>query len=522
MREVELVLILLAAVAVLVSISARLSIPYPILLVLGGLVLGFVPGLPVVQLDPHVVFVLFLPPLLYWDAASTSWRDFRAGIRTISLLAIGLVVATTLGVGALAHSALHLSWAAALTLGAVVSSTDPVAASSVMKRMGVPPKVITIVQDESLINDATALVVFASTIEILKTGEFSLGRASLEFVFVAVGGVLVGLAAGWVVHQLQHQIDEALVSGVLRLMTPFVVYILAESVHVSGILAVVVTGLYSGRKASTELTSEERLESAMIWQMVTFIINGLVFILIGLQFRSILDAIDDRSTSSLIRDALLISFAVIAVRMVWVYLAGGAIRLLPPSLTGREEELDVREMTIVGWSGMRGVVALATALSMPWVTSSGIISERPLIQFLTFAVILVTLVGQGLTLPMIISALGITRGDRSAREEQRAREAMTRAALGQLDRLSRDAAGSEMYGMLHRYYRNQLTRNGSSSVPGDESWVQDVRDVRRDLLDVEHQTLVNLRDQEVISYAVLHRLERELDIEAMHLDARVI
>jgi len=522
MREVELVLILLAAVAVLVSIAGRLSIPYPILLVLGGLVLSFVPGLPVIVLDPHVVFVLFLPPLLYWDAASTSWRDFRADIRTITLLAIGLVVATTLCVGILAHSVLHLSWTAAFTLGAVVSSTDPVAASAVMKRMGVPPKVIAIVQDESLVNDATALVVFGAAIEALKTGSFSLGHASLEFVFVAVGGALVGLASGWVLYLLQHQIDEARVSGVLRLMTPFVVYILAESIHVSGILAVVVTGLYSGRKAPTDLTSQERLGTAVIWQMATFIINGLVFILIGLQFSSILDAIDERSTSSLIKDGVLISLAVIGVRMVWVYLGAGAIRLLPQRLTGREEELDVREMTIVGWCGMRGVVALATALSLPWVTNTGIFTERPLIQFLTFAVIFVTLVGQGLTLPALITALGVTRGDRSLREEQRAREAMTRAALKQLDRLSRDFAGNEVYGTLRRHYQNLLTRTSASSAPGDESWVQSVRDLRRELLDVEHQTLVQLRDQDVNSDAVLHSLQRELDIEATHLEARVI
>jgi CPA1 family monovalent cation:H+ antiporter len=522
MRDVELILILLAINAVLVSLAGRLAIPYPILLVIGGLGLGFVPGLPAIELDPHIVFVLFLPPLLYWDAASTSWRDFRASTRTITLLAFGLVVATTVGVGVLTHALLDLPWAAAFILGAVVSSTDPVAASAVMRRLGVPPKVITIVQDESLVNDATALVVFSVAITVLKTGEFSLGRAALDFVFVTVGGVVVGLAAGWLLHRLQHQIDEARVSSVLRLMTPFVVYILAEQVHVSGILAVVVTGLYAGRKAPTDLSSEERLGGAVIWQLVTFIINGLVFILIGLQFRTILNNIDETSTRSLVQDALLVSLAVIAIRLIWVYLAGAGIRLLPQFLTGREAELDAREMTIVGWSGMRGVVALATALSVPRVTESGIFGERPLVLFLTFSVILVTLVGQGLTLPFVITALGVTRGDRSEREEQRAREAMTNAALRRLDALSQSSLSPEMYRMLQRYYRDQLTRSRQPSAPGDESWVQNIRDVRRELLAAEERALVRLRDQEVISDAVLRNLQRELDIEGLHLDTRVI
>jgi CPA1 family monovalent cation:H+ antiporter len=522
MRDVEVILILLAIIAVLVSLAGRLAIPYPILLVLGGLGLGFVPGLPYIELDPHIVFVLFLPPLLYWDAASTSWRDFRASTRTIALLAFGLVVATTVGVGILTHELLHLPRAAAFTLGAVVSSTDPVAASGVMRRLGVPPKVITIVQDESLVNDATALVVFAAALEALRTGKFSLGHAALDFVFVSAGGVVVGLAAGWLLHRLQHQIEEARVSSVLRLMTPFVVYILAEQVHVSGILAVVVTGLYAGRKAPTDLSSEERLGGAVIWQLVTFIVNGLVFILIGLQFRTILNDIDQRSTASLIQDALLVSLAVIGIRMIWVYLAGAGIRLLPQSLTGREAELDAREMTIVGWSGMRGVVALATALSIPRVTETGIFGERPLVLFLTFAVILVTLVGQGLTLPFVIAGLGVTRGDRSEREEQRAREAMTRAALRRLDAISQASPSPEMYRVLQRYYRDQLTRSRQPSAPGDESWVQNIRDIRRELLAAEETALVRLRDQEVISDAVLHRLQRELDIEELHLDTRVI
>jgi CPA1 family monovalent cation:H+ antiporter len=422
----------------------------------------------------------------------------------------------------LTHELLHLPWAAAFVLGAVVSSTDPVAASGVMRRLGVPPKVITVVQDESLVNDATALVVFAAALEALRTGKFSLAHATLDFIVVAAGGVAVGLVAGWLLHRLQHQIDEARVSSVLRLMTPFVVYILAEQAHVSGILAVVVTGLYAGRKAPTDLSPEERLGGAVIWQLVTFIINGLVFILIGLQFRTILNDIDERSTRSLVQDALLVSLAVIAIRLIWVYLAGLSVRLLPQSLTGREVELDAREMTIIGWSGMRGVVALATALSIPRVTQSGIFAERPLVLFLTFAVILVTLVGQGLTLPFIIAGLGVTRGDRPEREERRAREAMTKAALRRLDALSQSNLSPEMYRLFQRHYQNQLTLSRQPAAPGDESWVQNIREIRRELVAAEENALVRLRDQEVISDAVLHRLQRELDIEELHLETRVL
>jgi CPA1 family monovalent cation:H+ antiporter len=264
------------------------------------------------------------------------------------------------------------------------------------------------------------------------------------------------------------------------------------------------------------------LGGAVIWQLVTFIINGLVFILIGLQFRTILNDIDERSTRSLVQDALFVSLAVIAIRLIWVYLACAGVRLLPQSLTGREVELDAREMTIVGWSGMRGVVALATALSIPRVTESGIFAERPLVLFLTFAVILVTLVGQGLTLPFIIAGLGVTRGDRPEREERRAREAMTKAALRRLDALSQSNLSPEMYRLFQRHYQNQLTLSRQPAAPGDESWVQNIREIRRELVAAEENALVRLRDQEVISDAVLHRLQRELDIEELHLETRVL
>jgi monovalent cation/hydrogen antiporter len=522
MNDVELVLILLAIVAVLVSLAGRLSLPYPIVLVVGGLALGFVPGLPVIELDPHVVFLLFLPPLLYWDAASTPWRDFRASLLSIVALAIGLVVATTVVIGLISHVALDLSWAAAFILGAVISSTDPVAASSVMKRMGVPPKVITIVLGESLVNDATALVVFSAAVSALDKGPFSPGDAALDFVLVSVGGILVGLGVGWVLHRVQHRIDEARVSSVLRLMTPFVVYIAAESIHVSGILAVVVTGLYVGRRAPKDLSSAERLGGDVIWPLATFIINGLVFILIGLQFEEILTDIDYRSTSSLIRDAAFVSLSVVLVRMIWTYLAGGLIRLLPARLIDGEARLDIREMTIVGWSGMRGVVALATALSMPRVAETGIFVERPLLLFLTFAVILVTLVGQGLTLPWVISGLGITQGDRHEREERHARSVISNAALTRLRELAGDSSSSELYPVLERYYRRRLTEAENPTIPGDDSWVQGIRDLRREMLTIEREALVQMRDENAISDVVLRRIQRELDIEEMHLETRAV
>lgn len=522
MNDIELVLILLAIVAVLVSLAGQLSLPYPIVLVVGGLALGFVPGLPVVELDPHVVFLLFLPPLLYWDAASTSWRDFRANLRSILLLAIGLVVATTLAIGVIGHAALNLPWAAAFTLGAVVSSTDPVAASTVMKRMGVPPKVITIVLGESLVNDATALVVFSAAISALEKGKFSLGHAALDFALVSIGGILVGLVVGWALHHAQRQIDEARVSSVLRLITPFVVYIAAESIHASGILAVVVTGLYVGRRTPKDMSSVERLGSDVIWPLATFIINGLVFILIGLQFEEILNDINYRSTSSLIRDAILVSLAVVVIRVVWTYLAGGLVRLLPAWLAGGEARLDIREMTVVGWSGMRGVVALATALSMPRVADTGIFVERPLLLFLTFAVILMTLVGQGLTLPWVISGLGITRGDQLQREERHARSVTSNAALAHLRSRAGESPSSELLAILEQYYRRRVTEAENAMTPGDDSWVQGIRALRREMLNVEREALLHLRDENVISDVVLRRIQRELDIEEMHLESRAV
>ncbi len=324
-----MILVLLAAVAALATLAHRLRVPYPILLVLGGLVLGFVPGLPQVELKPELVFLLFLPPLLYVSALFTSWRDFRANLRAISLLAVGLVLMTTCVVAVVAHAAIEgLDWASAFVLGAIVSPTDAVAATAVAQRLGVPRRIVTVLEGESLVNDAMGIVAYRIAAVAVVTGAFSLWEASLQFVVGAVGGVVVGLAVGWVIlWARRHVSEDPSVQNIISLLTPFVAYLPAEELpayiqeelHFSGVLAVVAAGLYLGRRGPYVISPETRLQGYAVWELVTFLLNGLIFILIGLQLRSIVEGLSEYSVTTLVLYGGLISLTVILVRFVWVF-----------------------------------------------------------------------------------------------------------------------------------------------------------------------------------------------------------
>src|SRR5919205_993790 len=335
MSEIETIFVLLAAVAALATLADRIGVPYPILLVLGGLVLGFTPGLPRVELEPKVVFLLFLPPLLYVSAIFTSWRDFRANLRPISLLAVGLVLMTTCMVAAVAHLALGLSWAAAFALGAIVSPTDAIAATAVAQRLGVPRRIVTILEGESLVNDATGIVAYRIAVTAVVTGAFSLWEAGLQFVVGAVGGVAVGLAAGWaVLWARRHVSEEPNVQNTISLLTPFAAYLPAEELppylwhellglpgrlHFSGVLSVVAAGLYLGGRGPYFISPETRLQGYAFWELVTFLLNGLIFSLIGLQLGSIVGGLSEYSAATLVLYAGLISLTVIIVRFFWVF-----------------------------------------------------------------------------------------------------------------------------------------------------------------------------------------------------------
>src|SRR2546421_6617002 len=323
---------LLVAIVILATLATRLRIPYAILLVLGGLLLGFVPGLPTITINPELFLVLFLPPLIYSSAWLTSWREFRTNLRPILQLSIGLVLATTIIVAAVAHVIAGLSWPVAFVLGAVVSSTDAVAASATAQRLGLARRIVTVIEGESMVNDATGLVVYRFAVAAVITGSFSLWQASLQFVIVSLGGLLIGLVIGWPVAWLHRHLDDAPIEITITLLTPYAAYLLADALQVSGVLAVLTAGLYLSRQSSRFFSSNTRLQANAVWNVLVFLLNGLLFLLIGLQLRSILAAIAGHSLLTLLWQSLLISLAVIAVRLAWVFPAASVPRLVSARL----------------------------------------------------------------------------------------------------------------------------------------------------------------------------------------------
>src|SRR6266567_4513636 len=399
MGVAEIFVGLLLAVAVLALVARRLTIPYPILFVVGGLVLGLVPKLPKVRLDPELVFLFVLPPLLFPAALFTSWRDFRANLRPISLLAIGLVLFTTVAVACLAHYFMDLPLAAGFVLGAIISPPDAIAATAIAERLKVPRRIVTILEGESLVNDATALVAYRFAVVAVVSGSFSLAHASGQFFIVGTGGILLGIAVGWVAEQFHKRVYDAPIEITVSLLTPFAAYLLAERLEVSGVLAVVTAGLYLGWRIPEITNFQTRLQARPVWDMVEFLLNGFVFILIGLQLPEVLRALSGNAISipRLVWDAMLISLAVILIRILWVFPATYLPRLFFKKLCRHDPYPKWQHVTIVAWTGTRGVVSLAAALALPDTIRDGSpFSGRDLILLLTFIVILATLVLQGL------------------------------------------------------------------------------------------------------------------------------
>src|SRR2546425_11329542 len=359
MHQAEIIVLLFAAVAVLAVVACKLRLPYPIVLVISGLALSFVPRLPQVRLNPEIVFFFFLPALLYPAALFTSWRDFRRNLRPILLLAIGLVLFTTVAIAYVAHSLIpDLPWAAAFALGAIVSPPDAIAATSVIRRLPVPHRIEAILEGESLVNDATALVALQFAVAALMTGSFSLENAALRFVWAAIGGVVFGLLVGWVMRWVQRHLDDPPVQITISLLTPFLAYLPAERLHVSGVLATVAAGIYLGWHSPLTIRARTRIPLYAFWEIVSFLLNGLVFITIGLQLPGIVRGLRGESLDSLIRDALLVSGAVVLVRIVWVFCATYLPRLLSKKLRARDPFPPWKEVALIAWTGMRGVISL--------------------------------------------------------------------------------------------------------------------------------------------------------------------
>jgi Na+/H+ antiporter len=512
-------LALILAVAAMLAVAPTLHIPYPILLVLGGLLIGIAPGMPEFELNPELVFFGVLPPLLYGSAFFTSLRDLRAQARPIGLLAIGLVVVTTVGVAAVAHAFVDgLSWPSAFVLGAIVSPTDPLAATSIARRLGIPRKLVTIVEGESLVNDGTGLVAYRVAVAAVVTGSFSAFYTGGLFVVVAAGGIAVGLLVGWIVRQVRRRLDNPPAEITISLMTGYLAFIPAELTGVSAVLAAVTAGVYLGWHTPELTTPQVRLQGVAVWEIVTYLLNALLFVLIGLQLPVVVDALGGLSAATLAAYAALVSVTVIVVRFAWVF----AVLHAPKWIARRMSNW--RGAVFLSWAGMRGAVSLAAALALPLRTDAGTpFPGRDLILFLTFSVILVTLVGQGLTLPLVIRVLGIEDDGLDDRQDAKARIHAAEAALARLEELvGEDWVREDTAERVRGAYNFRTTRFRARLDDGDdgaiESRSQDYQRLRRELLDAERAALVELRRAGVIGNDVWLRVGRDLDLEDQRLD----
>jgi len=519
--QLETVVLLLIVVVTLVTLANRVLIPYPILLVLGGLAVSLLPWAPVVPLDPDLVFVIFLPPILWSAAYFTSLRDFVANLRPIMLLAVGLVLATSAAVAVVARLIIPgMSWPVAFALGAIVSPPDAVAATAIARRLGLPHQLVTILEGESLVNDATALVIYRGAVAAAVSGGFAVGEILGQFVVAAAGGVAVGLVVGVVTRWALRVTTDSLAAIAITLLAPYAAWIVGERFHSSAVLACVVGGLYVRQSFSEVASPATRLQARAVWDLLVFVLNGLIFILIGLQLAAIRQAGLDAPWSTLLTHGAVVSATAIAVRLAWVPPAAGLSRLVSSARRPSEPVPPWPALFILGWAGMRGIVSLAAALALPLATASGTpFPFRGEIIVLAFAVILSTLVVQGLTLSPLIRILELGEDVTLAQEETRARETAARAALARLDEVAAAPwARRDQVERMRAVYAQRLARSSpllQSAEPAAAAAQAGYRRLRHATLDAERQALVGLRDQGVISDEVLHRLEQELDVEAM-------
>jgi CPA1 family monovalent cation:H+ antiporter len=522
--DTALLALLLATGVLLLAVSQFVRIPYPIVLVLGGAVIGFVPGAPEVHLNPDLVLVAVLPPLLYGGAFFTSLRELRANMKAIGFLAVGLVLVTMVAVAAVAHAFITgLDWPEAFVLGALVAPTDPTASSAIAERLGLPTRLTALIEGESLVNDGTALVAYRFAVVAVVTGSFSLFDASWHFVLNVVGGIGVGLVVGYLIRRLRRRLDNPPVEITIALLSGYFGYLPAQALGVSGVLAAVTVGIYMGWHTPELTTVQTRLQGEAVWEIVFLLLNGLLFALVGLQLPTILDAISGRSTAQLIGYAALVSAVVIGARIAWL-LGTYLLALLSRRVRMDDPAPSWQAKAVIAWSGMRGAVSLAAALALPLATDAGTsFPDRNLIIFLTFGVIFATLVLQGLTLGPLIKVLDLEDGGVGEHEESVARIRAAEAALERLDELALEEWVREdtvermrgLYGFRQERFRSRHDADGDGSV---EERSQSYQRLRRELLDAERMAVQQLRREGRIGDDVMRRVVRDLDLEDARLD----
>ena len=522
MENMATVIILLAVVTALAEVTDKIKIPYPILLVLAGIGIGLLPGLPRIVLHPEVVFLIFLPPILYAGAWTTSWIDFKKAKRPITLLATGCVIFTTCAVAWIAHEFISgFGWTEAFVLGAIISPPDAVAAAAATKGLNIPKRVTTILEGESLVNDATGLIAYKYAVAAVVTGIFNLWDAGLQFLFVAGMGILLGFIWG-VVFKWIHKLtpDNPTTDTTLTFLAPYIAYLSAESIHVSGVLSVVTCGLYMAYNSSEVFSQQTRLQAYGSWNTIIFILNGIVFILIGLQLPEILATIEGHSFATMLKYGAIISAAVIAVRIIWVY-PGAYLPRLNKKIREAEPEVNLKLVTIVAWSGMRGVVSLAAALALPLMAGSEAFPNRSLIIFLTFSVIFSTLVLQGLTLRPLIKWLGITQDGREHEIEQQARLQIASSVIEHIEENYSIALTDEVLNQIKTKYEIRIQRIRKDQTLTqkkiDDQQILEFHRIQQELLDKERQLVIRLRNDGKIGDEALRKIEYELDLEETRL-----
>ncbi|MEO8768810.1 MAG: Na+/H+ antiporter [Ferruginibacter sp.] len=527
MENIGLIVMLLFAITFLSLLSNRFKFPFPIVLVLSGVTISLIPGLPVISLDPAIVFIIFLPPLLYGAAWNTSWHDFKGALRPIMLSAIGLVLFTTLLVALAAHLLIPgITWPLAFLIGAIVSPPDAIAATAITKGLGLHPRIVAILEGESLVNDASGLIAYKYALTAITAGNFVLWQAGLNFLLVAIAGIAIGLAVGWLMYLVHKNfVCDSIIEVTLTFLTPFASYLIAEHFHFSGVLAVVTTGLLLSYQSAEIFSNQSRIMIYSVWEVVIYILNSLIFILIGLQLRDVMKGISDYSTGSLILYGAVISLVAIIVRFVWIVPAA----LLPRALSKRirkNEPFDIRNLVIFGWAGMRGVVSMAAALALPLVMPNGqAFPHRNLVIYLTFCVILSTLVLFGLTLPWVIRKLKMPKYSIAAEEYDVRTKVVSETITHIEENLS--LVKDELLHNIKSKYEVKYNRLQKTDLPanyfGKGQTLQgnifnEFSQLQIDLIGIERKTLRNLHRYGKANEEILRKMERELDLEETRLE----
>jgi Na+/H+ antiporter len=518
MQGIELIVALLLASTALAGLARVINVHYAIVLVVGGLVAGLVTGSSAPRVDPHIVLFVFLPPLIYAASFGSSTQDLRAHARPIALLAVGLVLVTMGAVAIVAHAVAPIAWGPALVLGAILGATDPVAATSVLRRLGAPDRISTVLEGESLVNDGTGLTVYKLAVAAVVSGHFALGAGILKFVAVSVGGVLIGLIAGWLSVEVRKRIDDPPIEISISLLTAYLAYIPADRLGASAVLAAVAAGLYTGGRTGMMLSPTSRLRTLGFWEALTFVLESVLFLLIGLQLPHITRGL---AVGKPLAYAAAVVATLIGIRMVWMF----AVPLLTRAWRRRIGEPDQTpaELLVLGWSGMRGGVSLAAALALPLTATGHAFPDRSEVILIAYIAIAATLVIPGLTLSPLVRRLGIGQQEAMAKEEARAHVALAHSALRHIDELAEQQDLSELIAdPLRMTFEQRIHRlepeTDDDATAGDEAAVaQRIRELRRELIAVERRRLGELRRRGEISAESVRRIEHELDLEESRL-----